>query len=146
MKVVNISRRDLDNFQRSNREASSFVEAEVVGAYSGFTSAFTDTDQYDIVGSGDTVAEVKHCFRRLSDGKKGRFRLFKPQHDFLVRYDRRATAYYVLVLVEPDNQRLKMIRQKPAAVGRIVGARGGWNKSGHTAGRQHKLPWGVYFD
>jgi len=146
MKQVSISRRDLDKFQRSNREASSFVEGEVVRAYSGFKSSFTDTDNYDIAGSGDTVGEVKHCFRRLSDGSKGRFRLFKPQHDYLVRYDRRATAYYVLVLVEPDRGRMRMIRQKPAALGRIVGARGGWHRSGHTAGKQHKLPWGVYFD
>ena len=146
MKVVNITRRDLDRTQRSNRAASSFIESEVVAAYSGFKNSFTDTNKYDIAGSGDTIGEVKHCFRRLSNGSKGRFRLFKPQHDYLVRYDRDATAYYVFVLIEPDRGRLRMIRQKPAAVGRIVGARGGWHRSGHSAGKQHKLPWGIYFD
>jgi len=146
MKHVNLSRGDLDKFQRNNREASSFVESRVVSAYSGFKSAITDTDRYDITGSGDTIGEVKHCFKRLSNGNRGRFRLFKPQHDYLVRYDRDKTAYYVLVLVDPDNRRMSMIRQKPAAVGRIVGSRGGWHRSGHTAGKQHKLPWGIYFD
>jgi len=147
MKHVNLRRSDGDKFQRSNREASGFVETEVVQAYAGFRSSFTDTNKFDIKGAGDTIGEVKHCFRRLSDGSKGRFRLFKKQHDYLVRYDRRDSAFYVFVLVDLDNLRLSMVRQKPSAVGSIIGARGGWNRSGHAQNdKEYKLPWGVYFE
>jgi len=148
MKHVNITRGDLNSkFQISNREASSFVEAAVVNQYDSFRTSFTDTNKFDVKGAGDTVVEVKHCFKRMSDGNKGRFRLFKKQHDYLVRYDRDKTAFYVLVLVDAKNLRMSMIRQKPAAIGSIIGSRGGWNNSGHASNdKEYKLPWGIYFD
>ena len=150
MKTVSISRGDLDRLQRPNRAVSSFVESRVVSAYDGFTSAFTDSGDYDIQGKGNTIGEVKHALRRHMKegggvGGKGRFRIFKSQHDALVRYDRRENAYYVFVLIEPDDMVLRMVRQKPATVGNIIGSRGGFYAASHNAGPDHKLPWEVFF-
>jgi len=150
MKTVSISRNDLDRLQRPNREVSSFIESRVVSAYDGFTSSFTDSADFDIQGKGETVGEVKHALTRHtkedgSKGGKGRFRIFKSQHDALTRYDRRENAYYVFVLVDPDDMVLFMSRQKPATVGNIIGSRGGFYTATHNAGPDHKLPWEVFF-
>ena len=150
MKTVSISRGDLDRLQRPNREVSSFIESRVVSAYDGFTSSFTDSADFDIQGKGDTVGEVKHALTRHTredgtEGGKGRFRIFKSQHDALTRYDRRENAYYVFVLIEPEDMVLRMSRQKPATVGNIIGSRGGFYTASHNAGPDHKLPWEVFF-
>jgi len=145
MKTVSISRNDLDRLQRPNREVSSFIESRVVSAYAGFESAFTDSNDYDIQGKGDTIGEVKHTLRRHESGAKGRFRIFKSQHDALTRYDRRENAYYVFVLIEPGDMVLRMSRQKPATVGNMIGSRGGFYSASHNAGPDHKLPWEVFF-
>jgi len=145
MKTVRLTRSDKDRLQRPNREVSSFVEGLVVSEYAGFESAFTDSLVYDIQGSGETVAEVKHALRRHEGGGKGRFRIFKQQHNALVRRDRQGTAYYVFVLISPQDNLLQMVRKKPSSVGRLIAGRGGFYIASHISGPEHKLPWGEFF-
>jgi len=145
MKTIRLTRSDKNRLQRPNREVSSFIEQLVVTEYSDFESGFTDSSAYDIQGSGDTVAEVKHTLRRHTSGQKGRFRIFKQQHNGLVRRDRRGTAYYVFVLISPQDDLLQMVRKKPSSVGRLIAGRGGFYNASHNAGQDHKLPWGEFF-
>jgi len=62
MKTVRLTRSDKNRLQRPNREVSSFIEQLVVAEYSDFDSGFTDSNDYDIQGSG-SVAEVKHALK-----------------------------------------------------------------------------------
>jgi len=39
-----------------------------------------------------------------------------------------------------------MKEQIPANIGNRIGARGGWNESGHDMGKQHKLPYEAIFN
>ena len=146
MKRVNLSRSDVNRrLQGNNREVSSFIESLVASNYHGISATPAGTTQYDLQGGEKSRIEVKHCLKRLSSGSKGRFRLFKKQHSALTRYNRTNTAYYVFVLIEPNERRANMKRKPPAEVGRLVGSRGGFNRSGHSSGPQHKLPWGAIF-
>jgi len=143
MKTVRLDRSDERLYQR---DPGSLAERLVGENYAAYSPGLAEN--FDLASKSGTVVEVKSTQSRLANGNKGRFRLFKGQHEKLVRTARGSGGYYVFVLVDVSGRplRAQMVRRDPATIGRVVGARGGWNKSGHTAGRQHKLPWGVYFD
>jgi hypothetical protein len=143
MKRLSLSRGDL---RRLSDDDGSLAEESAAAAYSSFNRDFRDADSHDLVTDGDGWVEVKSTFRRLESGAKGRFRLWESQHSDLVEKDNNGTAWYVFVLWNPDEQRGRMVREKPAEVGTKVRGRGGWNQSGHESmGKQHKLPWEVIF-
>lgn len=142
MKRRRLSRQDR---ARLNRDDGSLAEELVVEEYQAFTSDFTDADTHDLVTDSDGWVEVKSTFVELSNGAAGRFRLWKEQHEGLVRKDQDGTAWYVFVLYDPADGEARMTRRKPAAIGRSIGARGGWNRSGHPSGKQYKLPWEAVF-
>jgi len=113
--------------------------------YDGYRQA--GADPHDLVKDSGAVAEVKSTATTLANGNAGRFRLWEEQHEELLRADREGSARYVFVLFDvssrPVSARLKT--RVPASVGRQIGARGGWNRSGHSAGPQHKLPIDAVF-
>jgi len=133
--------------RRLQRGDGGDVAEELVAAeYDAFSRDFQDHPVYDLTGEGDdTVAQVKSTFEEIGDAypAPGRFRVWKNQHEELLERDRDGTAWYVFVLYAPDGGRdvlARMVRLAPATVGRRIGARGGWNESGHEMGPQYKLP------
>ena len=105
-------------------------------------------ENFDVSTDSGQLGEVKSTATELPSGAKGRFRLFKNQHERLLRANREGSAKYVFVLFDvsgrPVVARLK--QQEPAKIGRQIGARGGWNQSGHPSGPQYKLPISAVFD
>lgn len=102
----------------------------------------TPSDDFDGESDSGAVYECKSTATELSGGQSGRFRLWKKQHERLVRRDRGGTAYYIFVLFDVSQRPpvARMKRKKPAKIGRVVAGRGGFYSSGHaTKGQQHKL-------
>jgi hypothetical protein len=134
------------NTRQLAQEPSNLAERLAAGAY-GFAT-ISDTDFDGRAGSG-AVYEVKKASTEIQPGRGGRFRLFKDQHDRLVRHDRDGTAWYIFVLfdVSKNPPVAKMKRQAPAHIGRVIGARGGWFDSGHAdKQKEKKLPIEAVFD
>lgn len=144
MKRVRLNRNDRRRLQGD--DTGQLAQTLAAEEYASF-SEFRDSQQFDLATDSGTVVEVKSTLSVLANGNAGRFRLFKKQHEPLVRKDRSANAWYVFVLFDIDGPEpvAKMIRKAPADVGRVVGARGGWNRSGHNQGMQHKLPIDAVF-
>jgi hypothetical protein len=145
MKSVTLSRSEQN---RLRGDSGELAERMATDAYAGY-SRFVDSDYYDGKRDSGAVIEVKSTLTRLSGGQKGRFRLWKAQHERLLRHDRDGTAGYVFVLFDVGRNPpvARMAKRKPARIGRQVGARGGWNRSGHASqGKQHKLPIEAVFD
>jgi len=132
--------------RRLAQEPSNLSERLAADAYDFSTVGASDFD-----GRADSgaVYEVKETATTIKPGRGGRFRLFKDQHDRLVRHDRDGTAWYIFVLfdVSQNPPVAKMKRQKPAHIGRVIGARGGWFESGHEdKSKEKKLPIKAVFD
>lgn len=89
-------RRDL------NRDTGAVAENIAASAYDRY-SAFQDSGEFDLATESGSIAEVKSTLSRLGNGNRGRFRLFKPQHEQLVRKDRDGSAFYIFVLFEISN-------------------------------------------
>lgn len=106
------------------------------------------SERFDAARESGSVIEVKSTQFEHESGARGRFRLFKGQHESIVRYDRQESAFYVFALWDNTARpsEVYLTRRKPAKVGRIIGARGGWNRSGHPSGKQMKLPYSQFFD
>lgn len=136
MKRHTLSRSEMRNYQE---DPGQVAERIVEGAYANL-SRF-GVENFDL-SSDEQLAEVKSTQTQLSNGNAGRWRLWKEQHEKLLRADREGTARYVFVLVDVADRplRARMVQKVPADVGNQIGARGGWNASGHPSGRQHKLP------
>lgn len=143
MKTVELTRTDREKWERNS---SGFAEELAAAEYRGY-SAFRDAGPFDVATESGSVAETKSTATTLENGNPGRFRLFKQQHDKLVRKDRRGTGWYIFVLwdLRESGVTARLKRMNPAAVGNLIGGRGGWNRSGHPAGRQHKVPWREVF-
>ena len=94
----------------------------------------SDADTHDGV-DGSTWYEVKSCQRRDSDGAKGRFRLWRQQHEALLEKDRSETAWYVFVLYTSSGSYVSHKRVHASTV-----SVSSWNK-GHPDGEQFKLPY-----
>jgi hypothetical protein len=131
----------MNRLQKDPGKLGESVGADLYG-YS-----MTRASNFDMARESGAVAEAKSCASRLESGNRGRFRLWKQQHDQLTRQDRNGSAFYVFILFDVSSRPVeaKGIRKKPAEVGRIIGARGGWNDSGHHQGPQRKLPWSLFF-
>lgn len=142
MKTVRLDRSDTRLYQR---DPGKLGERLVSENYSSYSPALAEN--FDLASKSGTVVEVKSTQTRLSNGNKGRFRLFKNQHEKLVRAARGGGGYYVFVLVDVSGRplRARMLRKDPATIGRVVGARGGWDRSGHPSGLQKKLPYSAIF-
>jgi len=138
MKRYTLSRSERERDLRD--DPGQLAERIAEGEYDGF-SRFRAED-FDLARESGAVAEVKSTAKRLSSGSKGRFRLFKPQHERLVRQDRDGSARYIFVLFDTSTRNVtaRLVSRQPADIGNTIGARGGWNQSGHSAGQQHKLP------
>jgi hypothetical protein len=133
-------RRDL------NRDTGAVAENIAAAAYERYSS-FQDSGEFDLATESGSIAEVKSTLSRLGNGNRGRFRLFKPQHEQLLRADRDGSAFYIFVLFDVSGEPAALLKRKnPATVGRLIGARGGWNQSGHSSGKQNKLPISAIFD
>jgi hypothetical protein len=129
-----------------NRDTGAVAENIAAAAYDRYSS-FQDSREFDLATESGSIAEVKSTLTRLGNDNRGRFRLFKPQHEDLLQADRDGSAFYIFVLFDISSKpEALLIRKSPATVGRLLGARGGWNRSGHSAGKQHKLPIGAIFD
>lgn len=129
-----------------NRDTGEVAEKVAEKAYTRYSS-FQESGSFDLATESGSIAEVKSTLSRLGNDNRGRFRLFKPQHEDLLQADRDGSAFYIFVLFDISSKpEALLIRKSPATVGRLLGARGGWNRSGHSAGKQHKLPIGAIFD
>lgn len=87
--------------------------------------------------------EVKSTSSAIGDKYpgNGRFRLWRSQHRSLTASDANGVAWYVFVLMDEGNGKIRMRRVKPSTVTQLIADRGGWNKSGHSSfDEQHKLP------
>ncbi|RNJ25466.1 hypothetical protein Nmn1133_01340 [Halosegnis longus] len=143
MKRIYLSKGERRRLQRG--EGGEVAEELVAHEYTDLSRDFRDHPTWDLNGaSDDTVGQVKSTFEKIGESypAPGRFRVWKQQHESLLRKDRDDTAWYVFVLFAPDGRDVlaRMVRLKPATVGRRIGARGGWNDSGHEMGPQYKLP------
>lgn len=145
MKRYTLSRGDRRRLQDDD---GSLAEEIVAGEYDGFSRDFQDADWYDLVTDGGGYVEVKSTATRLSGGQKGRFRLWETQHERLVEHDRDGSAWYVFCLFDVGGREVtaRMARRAPAEIGRSIGARGGFNRSGHQMGPQYKLPYAAVFE
>lgn len=145
MKRRTLSKRERRQLQRDD---GALAERLVASEYQSLRDDGDNDADHDLEGS-NTRAEVKSTFTEIGNSfpASGRFRLWQQQHEPLVEFDRDHVAWYVFVLYtfRGDDVIALMKRRKPAKVGRQVGARGGWNRSGHPKGRQHKLPHSAVF-
>lgn len=87
--------------------------------------------------------EVKSTSSEIGDKYPGdgRFRVWESQTKSLLASDRTNVAWYVFVFMDEDAGLLRIQRRKPSTVQKIVRKSGGWNQSGHSMGRQYKLPY-----
>lgn len=144
MKQYRLSGKDNRNL---STDPGQLAERIAEGEYSGY-SRFTDSQWYDLEKDSGALGEVKSAASMLSNGNKGRFRLWKKQHSQLVRADREGTARYIFVLFDVSSRDVtaKLVEKKPSEIGRIIAGRGGFGASGHSSkGKQHKLPYRFVF-
>lgn len=143
MKRTELSRSDMKALQNDPGDLAETLVSQNYQGYSRF-----GVENFD-VNDDDTgkLGEVKSTATQLENGNAGRFRLWKDQHEKLLRADRNGTARYVFVLFDVSSRPVtaQMKQQIPAHVGKRIGARGGWNASGHDMGEQYKLPFEVIF-
>jgi hypothetical protein len=130
-------------------DPGDLAEDIAVMEYDGYTEFTDGADWHDATKkNSDGVLEVKSAATVLESGEKGRFRLWKEQHEKLVEYDREESAFYVFVLfdVSRSDVRARMKRMSPADVGHKIAGFGGWYTSGHDSkGMQFKLPYDGVF-
>jgi len=143
MKQHTLTRSDMTQLRQDSGELAETLAAQ---NYSGFSQF--GVENFDVSDS-DTgkLGEVKSTATTLSGGQSGRFRLWREQHDKLLRADRDGTARYVFVLFDVSDKPVvaSMKQQVPADIGNKIGARGGFNDSGHAMGEQYKLPIDAVF-
>ena len=131
MKRVTVTRT-----RRLSQEPGSLAEDMVAEEYREW-SGFEDAGRFDLARDTGALAEVKSTATSIDNpgGQvSGRFRLYRGQHESLLEHDRDGSAWYFFVLYDVSTRPpvARIVRKEPAQVGRIVGARGGWNDSGHA--------------
>ncbi|MGB9987305.1 hypothetical protein [Salarchaeum japonicum] len=92
---------------------------------------------------------MKSCHRTIGDTypEAGRFRVRRDQHRSLTVSNAHATAWYIFVLFDEDENQITLQRRRPSTVTRLVEERGGWNHAGHAEFEyQHKLPIDTVID
>lgn len=134
--------------RRLQGDTGALAETIATDVYAGY-NRFVDAPWYDGRRDSGAVLEVKSALSTLGSGADGRFRLWREQHEKLVEHDRDGSARYAFVLFDvSDREPTALLKQRePAAVGRQIGARGGWGPSGHDSrGEQYKLPIEAVFE
>ena len=144
MKTYRLSSKERNNNLRDDPGAlAERIAAEQYAGYSQLRAS-----DFDLAKESGAVGEVKSTATRLENGNKGRFRLWKDQHEQLLQADRDGSARYVFVLFDVSSRDVtaRLKTREPARIGRQIGARGGWNQSGHPSGKQNKLPISAVFE
>ena len=144
--MIELSIRQLPRSHQRKVQGDLFHElAETIVAEEFGLSEFNDSEWYDcILKSTGTKYEVKSTSDRIRSGK-GRFRLWESQHRSLTAAEGQNMAWYAFVLLDTSDGVIRIQRMRPSTVTGIIRDRGGWNRSGHSKGKQHKLPIGAVF-
>lgn len=131
--------------RRLQTNQETLAEELAADAYNYKTALASNFDAARKTGA---VMESKSTVSQYETGASGRFRLRKPQHEDLTLTDREGSARYVFVLFDVSSRPViaHMVEKRPATIGRLIGARGGWNQAGKGAPKRHKLPWSELFD
>jgi len=143
MKHYTLTRSDTKKLQRDSGALAERIAGEQYAGFSEF-----GVENFDISNSDTgSLGEVKSTAETLQSGATGRFRLWKKQHEKLLRADRERSAFYVFILWDTSERPVtaRLVRRNPADVGHTIGARGGWSASGHSMGPQKKVPWSWVF-
>lgn len=130
--------------QRLSRDQTGLSESIAAPAY-GY--ALTLSETYDAARETGAVIEVKSTVTEYENGRSGRFRLYKPQHDRLRRKDNSGSGKYVFVLFDVSQRPpvATMKKVPPAKIGNIIAGRGGWNASNRSTEKGHQLPYNTIF-
>lgn len=139
MKRVRLTRSDSRRYQE---DPGALAERLAEDQYAPYLRALAE--DFDLASRSGSVVEVKSTQSELANGKAGRFRLFKSQHDQLRRAD---PSFYIFVLVDVSGRplRARLKRIDPATVGHKVAGYGGWYDAGHRSGPERKLPIAAIF-
>jgi len=137
MKRVRLDRTESRRYQEDPGATAELLAEQEYDPYSRSLA-----EDFDLATKTGYVGEVKSAQSVLANEEDGRFRLFKSQHERLLKANRRKFADYFFVVFDvqerPITARLKRIN--PADIGYTIGARGGWYNAGHVAGKEYKLP------
>jgi hypothetical protein len=132
--------------RRLQREGSGDVGEQLVANHiRGYSRNLSEA--YDVATKTGRIGEVKTTLSERTNGKSGRFRIFKSQHDRLRKRNRTGTAWYFFVVIDTTSRDLsaKIKRLKPPSVGHKIAGLGGWYDAGHRSGEERKLPISVIF-
>jgi len=146
MKRTQLTRKENTKLQKDPGELAETLVAHNYKGYSQFGVENFDVNDLDTGKVGEVKSTPTEIGQQYEEA--GRFRLWKEQHEKLLRFDRKTTARYVFVLFDVSERTptAYMKQQIPAHIGRSIGARGGWYDSGHNMGKQYKLPIDAVFD
>ncbi|RKS84083.1 hypothetical protein BDK61_3483 [Haloarcula quadrata] len=145
---------DIRSLPRTRQErlqrSKSFgdVAEEIVAEVYGLEGLSLDPDWWDLRHpSRATKYQVKSTSTTVGNRYPGdgRFRVWEGQTRSLIASDAQATAWYAFVFLDETDGVLRTTRMKPSTVNNLVQDRGGWNRSGHSMGKQHKIPWDEVF-
>ncbi|GGM46341.1 hypothetical protein [Haloarcula argentinensis] len=145
---------DIRSLPRARRErlqrSKSFgdVAEEIVAEVYGLEGLSLDPDWWDLRHpSRTTKYQVKSTSTTVGNRYPGdgRFRVWEGQTRSLIASDAQTTAWYAFVFLDETDGVLRITRMKPSTVNNLVQDRGGWNRSGHSMGEQHKIPWDEVF-
>ena len=141
VKTYELSRRESARLQDDQATLAEEIVARI------YDLPHHDADPFDARRDTGAVLEAKSTVTRYSNGTRGRFRLWKPQHSRMTRKDREDTARYGFVLFDVSERPVvaRLLLKQPATIGRLIAGRGGFNRSGHQKGKQIKLPYSALF-
>lgn len=101
----------------------------------------------------DAKHEVKSVTEEIDGRDKdayvptpGRIRLWEDQTRSLNAYDADQTGWIDFLLLDEQGTPQDHVRRKPGTILSLVNELGGWDDSGHSKGRQKKIPFPVIFD
>ena len=140
MKRVKRIRLDRTESRRYQEDPGGTAELLAEQEYDPYSRSLAEN--FDLATKSGYVGEVKSAQSVYPSGEKGRFRLFKTQHERLLQADRDLFADYFFLVFDVQERPLtaRLKRMNPADVGYTIGARGGWYNAGHVAGKEYKMP------
>jgi hypothetical protein len=141
MKRRELTRSEATRLQRGQESLAEELAAEEYG-YDTFR-----TSEWDGARESGAIMEVKSTVSRVESGQKGRFWLFREQHESLRRIDNGGSGRYVFVLFDVSSRTptAKMKMKQPAEIGHMIAGLGGFNESGHSRGEQIGIPYAEVF-
>jgi len=138
-----LSRGQRDKLQRGGQAFDELAE-ELVAEQYDLDGLGLDPDWWDLRHPEQTTKyQVKSTSSTVGEKYPGdgRFRVWETQTRSLIASDAAATAWYAFVLFDEERGVFKIQRRRPSTVNDLVQERGGWNRSGHDMGPQHKIPY-----